>query len=158
VIKALLTCTASAGTTTTCESLFMGVPCVTLAGRCHAHNVGVSLLSTVGIESEWVGHDREDYIRIATAWAAKPKELAALRQRLRGLVLASPLCDAAPFLRGLESRYRECFERWRRAAGGGESLRSSASGEALWMEAGSEDGATEDKEGGLLVAVDEVTA
>ncbi|GFR51332.1 hypothetical protein Agub_g13698, partial [Astrephomene gubernaculifera] len=38
-----------AGTTTTTESLFMGVPCLTLAGRCHAHNVGVSLLTAVGL-------------------------------------------------------------------------------------------------------------
>lgn len=37
-----------AGTTTTCESLYMGVPCVTMAGSVHAHNVGVSLLSNVG--------------------------------------------------------------------------------------------------------------
>lgn len=39
-----------AGTTTTCESLYMGVPCVTMAGSVHAHNVGVSLLSKVGKE------------------------------------------------------------------------------------------------------------
>ena len=39
-----------AGTTTTCESLYMGVPCVTMAGAVHAHNVGVSLLSNVGEE------------------------------------------------------------------------------------------------------------
>ena len=37
-----------AGTTTTCESLYMGVPCVTMAGSVHAHNVGVSLLTNVG--------------------------------------------------------------------------------------------------------------
>jgi predicted O-linked N-acetylglucosamine transferase (SPINDLY family) len=40
-----------AGTTTTCESLYMGVPCVTMAGSVHAHNVGVSLLSNVGMKS-----------------------------------------------------------------------------------------------------------
>lgn len=39
-----------AGTTTTCESLYMGVPCVAMAGAVHAHNVGVSLLSKVGEE------------------------------------------------------------------------------------------------------------
>ncbi|KAG2430578.1 hypothetical protein HXX76_010096 [Chlamydomonas incerta] len=38
-----------AGTTTTTESLYMGVPTLTLAGRCHAHNVGVSLLTAVGL-------------------------------------------------------------------------------------------------------------
>lgn len=40
-----------AGTTTTCESLYMGVPCVTMGGMVHAHNVGVSLLKTVGMYS-----------------------------------------------------------------------------------------------------------
>ena len=40
-----------AGTTTTCESLWMGVPVVTLAGHCHAHNVGVSILSNVKLQS-----------------------------------------------------------------------------------------------------------
>lgn len=39
-----------AGTTTTCESLYMGVPCITMAGSVHAHNVGVSLLGKVGEE------------------------------------------------------------------------------------------------------------
>ena len=40
-----------AGTTTTCESLYMGVPCVAMRGLVHAHNVGVSLLQTVGMYS-----------------------------------------------------------------------------------------------------------
>lgn len=39
-----------AGTTTTCESLYMGVPCVTMGGAVHANNVGVSLLNAVGME------------------------------------------------------------------------------------------------------------
>ena len=42
-----------AGTTTTCESLFMGVPCVTMAGRVHANNVGVSLLHRLR-ECGWI--------------------------------------------------------------------------------------------------------
>ena len=38
-------------------SLFVclaGVPFVTLAGSCHAHNVGVSLLTAVGLTADWV--------------------------------------------------------------------------------------------------------
>lgn len=33
-----------------------GVPCLTLAGACHAHNVGVSLLTAVGLQQDWVAH------------------------------------------------------------------------------------------------------
>ena len=33
-----------------------GVPCLTLAGSCHAHNVGVSLLTAVGLQLDWVAH------------------------------------------------------------------------------------------------------
>lgn len=33
-----------------------GVPCLTLAGSCHAHNVGVSLLTAVGLQDDWVAH------------------------------------------------------------------------------------------------------
>ena len=36
--------------------LFAGVPCLTLAGSCHAHNVGVSLLTAVGLQEDWVAH------------------------------------------------------------------------------------------------------
>lgn len=33
-----------------------GVPCLTLAGSCHAHNVGLSLLTAVGLHHDWVAH------------------------------------------------------------------------------------------------------
>lgn len=29
---------------------------LTLAGRCHAHNVGVSLMSALGMQDDWVAH------------------------------------------------------------------------------------------------------
>ncbi|WIA22301.1 hypothetical protein OEZ85_004618 [Tetradesmus obliquus] len=41
-----------AGTTTTMESLFMGVPVITLSGGCHAHNVSCSLLAAVGMAQQ----------------------------------------------------------------------------------------------------------
>lgn len=54
-----------AGTTTTTESLYMGVPCVTLAGNCHAHNVGVSLLHAVGLADGWIAHTQDEYVELA---------------------------------------------------------------------------------------------
>eukprot|EP00951_Prasinocladus_malaysianus_P026794 scaffold238737_cov33-Prasinocladus_malaysianus.AAC.1 len=48
----------------------MGVPCVTLAGGCHAHNVGVSLLKTVGLGSEWIANSQDEYVDLAVRAAS----------------------------------------------------------------------------------------
>ncbi|HVZ94763.1 MAG TPA: tetratricopeptide repeat protein [Phycisphaerales bacterium] len=84
------------GTTTTCESLFMGVPVVTLAGDRHASRVGVSLLSAVGLQ-ECITHDEEAYIHAAASLASNPARLAELRAGLRQRMLASPLMDGGAF-------------------------------------------------------------
>lgn len=54
-----------AGTTTTCEALLMGVPCVTLCGGGHAHCVGASLLSAVGLSEGWVASSEAEYVELA---------------------------------------------------------------------------------------------
>lgn len=38
---------------------------MTLAGRCHAHNVGVSLITTVGLSEHWVAHSEDEYVTLA---------------------------------------------------------------------------------------------
>lgn len=101
-----------AGTTTTCESLYMGVPCVTLAGACHAHNVGVSLLSTIGINNKWVATDQCEYMDKAVQAASNVVALSKLRQNLRQQVLDSPLCDAGTFVSGLETCYSQLWKRY----------------------------------------------
>ncbi|PSC74350.1 putative UDP-N-acetylglucosamine-peptide N-acetylglucosaminyltransferase SPINDLY [Micractinium conductrix] len=91
-----------AGTTTTAEALYMGVPCLTLAGACHAHNVGVSLLAAVGLQEQWVAHTVEAYIAKAAALASDFASLSELRRGLRARMLQSPLCDAPGFVARLE--------------------------------------------------------
>ena len=100
-----------AGTTTTCESLYMGVPCVTLAGACHAHNVGVSLLTTVGINSVWVARDKTEYVDMAIQAASDVSALSKLRQTLRQQMLQSPLCNAEQFVSDLEACYCQLWDR-----------------------------------------------
>lgn len=63
-----------AGTTTTCESLLMGVPMITLRGNCHAHNIGVSLLQNVDL-SDWIANSEEDYVHIAMRQAKNIEQL-----------------------------------------------------------------------------------
>lgn len=106
------TLTLYVGTTTTCESLYMGVPCITLAGSCHAHNVGVSLLKAVGIDDGWVAHSEDEYVQLAVRHAADLPRLAEVRAALRPQMLASIMCDAKPFIRKLEDCYRTMWHTW----------------------------------------------
>ncbi|KAJ6406717.1 hypothetical protein OIU84_010262 [Salix udensis] len=100
-----------AGTTTTCESLYMGVPCITMAGAVHAHNVGVSLLSKVGL-GHLVAKNEEEYVRLALQLASDISALSNLRMSLRDLMSKSPVCDGPNFTLGLETTYRNMWHRY----------------------------------------------
>ncbi|KAG6595171.1 putative UDP-N-acetylglucosamine--peptide N-acetylglucosaminyltransferase SPINDLY, partial [Cucurbita argyrosperma subsp. sororia] len=100
-----------AGTTTTCESLYMGVPCVTMAGSVHAHNVGVSLLTNVGL-GHLVAKNEEEYVKLALQLASDVTALSNLRMSLRNLMAKSPVCDGPNFILGLESTYRKIWHRY----------------------------------------------
>lgn len=86
------------GTTTTCESLLMGVPVVTVRGEAgrHAARVGASLLNAAGLP-ELVAFTTDGYVRTAVSLAADRPRLAGLRNSLRGRLLGSVLCDAPGF-------------------------------------------------------------
>eukprot|EP00898_Chlorokybus_atmophyticus_P005952 jgi/Chlat1/6358/Chrsp44S05822 len=100
-----------AGTTTTCESLYMGVPCIALAGDLHAHNVGVTLLSQLGLH-EHIAQSEDEYVDIAVSMAADIPALGNLRAVMRERMLSSRLCDGPNFTRDLERTYRMLWERW----------------------------------------------
>ncbi|XP_078435276.1 tetratricopeptide repeat (TPR)-like superfamily protein [Wolffia australiana] len=100
-----------AGTTTTCESLYMGVPCVTMSGAVHAHNVGVSLLSNLGLES-LVARTEDEYVQVAIQLASDVASLSELRSGLRDRMLNSPVCDGAKFTAGLQVTFRRLWRRY----------------------------------------------
>jgi predicted O-linked N-acetylglucosamine transferase (SPINDLY family) len=102
------------GTTTTCEALWMGVPVLTVQGRCHAGRVGASLLSRVGLQ-EFVAKDQSEYADRAVAWAGKQDNLGELRSGLRERLLASPVMDAGRLARGLETAFREAWRAYCRS-------------------------------------------
>jgi predicted O-linked N-acetylglucosamine transferase (SPINDLY family) len=99
------------GTTTTCESLWMGVPVVTLAGQSHLSRVGVSLLSNVGL-GELVAQTTEQYVSIAAGLAKDLRRLESMRSTLRQHMLASPLMDAPAFAGDVENAYRKMWRVW----------------------------------------------
>ena len=83
----------------------MGVPVLTLRGACHAHNVGASLLTAIGLE-EFVASSAERYVRLAVEAACDPTRLARVRSGLRAQMHASPLCDGRAFTGRLEETFR----------------------------------------------------
>jgi predicted O-linked N-acetylglucosamine transferase (SPINDLY family) len=99
------------GTTTTCESLWMGVPVVSRSGRSSASRSGIGLLANAGL-AQLVAHSWEDYVDIALGLAADLPALAQLRATLRERLRASPLFDAEGFTRDLEALYRDVWRRW----------------------------------------------
>jgi len=99
------------GTTTTCESLWMGVPVIAMLGDRHASRVSASLLSVIG-HGELIATDSADYVARAVALAQDPERLARTRQGLRSAVAASPLTDVPRFTRGLEAAYRHMWQDW----------------------------------------------
>lgn len=99
------------GHTTMCESLWMGVPVVTMRGARFAGRVTASVLTSAGL-SEFIAETPDDYIALAVRWARLPDRLAQLRGHLRQQLRASALLDGRRFTRELEAAYRTMWRRW----------------------------------------------
>ena len=97
--------------TTLFETLYMGLPFVTLAGRPSVGRLGSSILIGVG-HPEWIAHSEDEYVEKCVALANDLPALAALRAGLRDQMRASALMDEAGFARKVETAYREMFSRW----------------------------------------------
>ena len=68
--------------TTLFETLYMGVPYITLAGRPSVGRLGSCILQGVG-HPEWVAASEEEYVNKAVELASDLERLAALRASLR---------------------------------------------------------------------------
>ncbi len=99
------------GGLTTCESLWMGVPVVTLSGPTFASRHSTSHLRNVGLP-ELVTDTEQNYIDTATRLAGDVEELKQLRRQLRAKMKASALCDAQRYTRELERALRGAWESW----------------------------------------------
>ena len=101
------------GCVTTCESLWMGVPVLTLPGVAFCHRHSASFLSAIGL-NDWIAENQDDYVSKAIAQARNPQTLGPTRSGLRAQVAASPLCDAHRFARDFEN---VLFEMYRSGTG-----------------------------------------
>jgi protein O-GlcNAc transferase len=98
------------GGVTTCESLWMGAPVISLKGMRPAGRNSAAILSRVGL-AEWAVDTPEAYLAFAASLADDLDRIATLRAELRDRMRSS-LCDAGRFTRELEDAYRTIWRRW----------------------------------------------
>lgn len=99
------------GGATTCETLWLGVPLVSLAGEAFLARAGLSILTTIGLP-ELVARSEDEYLRVARNLAGDRVRLVQLRAGMRERMRASPLLAAAAFTRDLEDCYRAAWRQW----------------------------------------------
>lgn len=99
------------GGTTTAESLWMGVPVLTLAGESFLSRQGVGLLMNTGM-NQWVAEDAGDYVAKAMLHTQDFSLLASLRTKLRQQVLSSPVYNSTTFASHLNMALREMWVNW----------------------------------------------
>jgi predicted O-linked N-acetylglucosamine transferase (SPINDLY family) len=101
-----------AGLTVSMNSLWMGVPMVTLTGNTSASRAGANLLKRVELD-QFIASSPDEYVSIAARFARNPQALAPIRESLRGL-MAAHWCDATAHTRELESQFVGMWERFSR--------------------------------------------
>ena len=104
------------GHTTSLDSLWMGVPFVTLAGNSPISRAGACILGNVGL-SDFVAMGKQRYLELCVELAGDLPRLASIRRSLRERMQESPLTDAAVFTRNLESAYRRMWHSWTQSTG-----------------------------------------
>lgn len=96
------------GTTTTFESLWMGVPVVALKGPMHAGRVGFSILEKIGM-SELVAETNDAYVDLSVGLSCDPERLSVISESLRSKLATSSLCDGRRFTKDVENAYNEMW-------------------------------------------------
>jgi protein O-GlcNAc transferase len=100
------------GHTTSLDSLWMGVPVISLFGASPVSRAGFSQLSNLGLQRDFAAAMPHEFTALAVKWAGNIDGLAELRRTLRSRMQASPLMDGARFARNVESAYRQMWRNW----------------------------------------------
>ena len=95
--------------TTLFDSLWMGLPFITLRDRPSMGRLGATILRGLGRE-EWIANSEAEYIEKAVMLASDLDALEKIRLGLRQAMQASPLCDGADFAACVEEAYRGMWQ------------------------------------------------
>ncbi|MCP3717972.1 tetratricopeptide repeat protein [Paraburkholderia sp. CNPSo 3281] len=101
-----------AGSTTTMQALWMGVPTMTLPSVSMASRGSTGWLSHLGLDEAFVARDKEDFVRKCAALADDLDALATVRRELRQHCMQSPLIDASTIADAASRALRIMWRRW----------------------------------------------
>ena len=93
------------------DSIWMGVPLLTLASRPPLGRIGASVMTNLGLE-DWVTEDEDACLAKAVELAGDLGYLVEIRDTMRDRILGSPLRDEAGFVRVVEAAYKIMWQRW----------------------------------------------
>lgn len=93
------------------ESLWMGVPLVTLTGDRPSGRIATSLLHQVDL-ADFAVSDEQAYIERAVEAARDMERLKGIRATLRERVYGMPATDVRKYARDIEDWYRFLWKRW----------------------------------------------
>jgi predicted O-linked N-acetylglucosamine transferase (SPINDLY family) len=97
--------------TTLFESVYMGIPFVTLADRPSLGRLGTSIASHAG-HPEWIAATEDEYVDKAVSMAKNLEKLSLLRSSLREEMQAGLLVDENNYVREVEGAYRAMWRMW----------------------------------------------
>ncbi|KMY86586.1 TPR domain protein [Candidatus Paraburkholderia calva] len=100
-----------AGGVTTLQSLWMGVPTLTLPGDLIASRGSTSVLSLAGLQ-DFVARDRADFVAKGSAWAHAADELARIRAGMRERCMQSPFFEADAVATAFARAIRKMWQGW----------------------------------------------
>lgn len=106
------------GGTTTCDTLWMGVPLVTLAGDTFHQRVSAPFLHVTGLQ-DLICESEEQYVEMACALASDVGVLNSIRMSLRDRVEKGIMCDAAAFAGWFGEQMAEIVKEFKPTPDGG---------------------------------------
>jgi protein O-GlcNAc transferase len=99
------------GGTTTCETLWLGLPLVTMMGQSFVSRMGFAILKDLGLP-ELAASSYPEYVNIAIQLAQNLERLSALRSEMRARLAKSSLSDERGFAIDLENAYRAMWRKY----------------------------------------------
>jgi protein O-GlcNAc transferase len=95
--------------TTLYESLYMGVPFITLSDRPSMGRWGGAILTTAGYP-QWITLTREEYINKAKELSSDIEKLSNIRNQLRSNVVKTTLFNQNKFIHQMELEYKKMWK------------------------------------------------